>query len=172
MKLLGAEVVPRRLRQPHAEGRDERGAARLGHQCRRHLLHHRHGRRPAPLSVLVRDFQSVDRQRDARTDHAGRRPHAGHAGGRGRRGSNAIGLFHPFLDMPISPSCVEAAGHGLETGKAWRVADGGRRACCTATAPICCRPRTPDRGGAFDLRRPRLSRHRAGTRLGCTMSAG
>ena len=33
-----------------AQGRDERGAARLGHQRRRHLLHHRHGRRPAPLS--------------------------------------------------------------------------------------------------------------------------
>ena len=39
-----------RGRRPHAEGRDERGPARLGHQCRRHLLLHRHRRRPAPLS--------------------------------------------------------------------------------------------------------------------------
>ena len=43
----------------HAQGRDERGAARLGDQCRRHLLHHRHRRRPAPLPAMVRDFQSV-----------------------------------------------------------------------------------------------------------------
>jgi hypothetical protein len=34
----------------HAEGRDERGAARLGDQCRRHVLLHRHGGRPASLS--------------------------------------------------------------------------------------------------------------------------
>ncbi len=33
------------LRRRHAEGRDERGAARLGRQCRGHLLPHRHRRR-------------------------------------------------------------------------------------------------------------------------------
>jgi hypothetical protein len=38
MKLLGAEVRAGHLRHAHAEGRDERGAARLGDQCRRHLL--------------------------------------------------------------------------------------------------------------------------------------
>ena len=37
-------------RPRHAEGRHERGAARLGHQCRGHLLPDRHGRRPASLS--------------------------------------------------------------------------------------------------------------------------
>ena len=36
-----------RLADP--EGRDERGAARLGDQRRRHLLHHRHRRRAPPL---------------------------------------------------------------------------------------------------------------------------
>ena len=51
MKLLGAEVRPRHLRRRHAEGRDERGAARLGRECPRHLLLHRHRRRPAPLSA-------------------------------------------------------------------------------------------------------------------------
>ncbi len=48
MRLLGAEVVPVRPRD--AEGRDERGAARLGDQCRRHVLPHRHRGGPAPLS--------------------------------------------------------------------------------------------------------------------------
>ena len=32
-----------------AEGRAQRGAARLGHERREHLLHHRHRRRPAPV---------------------------------------------------------------------------------------------------------------------------
>ena len=50
MKLLGAEVVPGHVGRRHAEGRDERGAARLGRERGDHLLHHRHGRRPAPLS--------------------------------------------------------------------------------------------------------------------------
>ena len=34
MRLLGAEVLRRRRRQPHAEGRHQRGDARLGHQRR------------------------------------------------------------------------------------------------------------------------------------------
>jgi hypothetical protein len=56
----GAERVPHEaarrqgapgdIRPRHAEGRDERGASRLGDQCRRHLLPDRHGCRPASLS--------------------------------------------------------------------------------------------------------------------------
>src|SRR6267143_1611230 len=48
MKLLGATVVPVESGSL-AEGRAERGDARLGHECRAHLLHHRHGRRPASV---------------------------------------------------------------------------------------------------------------------------
>ncbi len=50
MKLLGAEVMPVTSGSAHPQGRDERGAARLGRQCRGHLLLHRHRRRPASLS--------------------------------------------------------------------------------------------------------------------------
>ena len=50
MKLLGAEVRAGDIRLAHAEGRDERGAARLGRQRPRHVLHHRLGGRPASLS--------------------------------------------------------------------------------------------------------------------------
>jgi len=32
-------------------------------------------------------------------------------------GSNAIGLFHPFLDDPVRLIGVEAAGHGLDSGE-------------------------------------------------------
>ena len=50
MNLLGAEVRARHVGLAHAEGCDERGAARLGRQCARHVLHHRLGGGPASLS--------------------------------------------------------------------------------------------------------------------------
>ena len=73
---------------------------------------------PAPYPQLVRDFQSVigreaRRQMVAQTDHL---PDALVAcvGG----GSNAIGLFHPFLeDETVAMYGVEAGGFGVETGK-------------------------------------------------------
>ena len=49
MKLLGARVSPGPERVAHAEGRDERGAARLGHQRAHDALLHRQRRRAAPL---------------------------------------------------------------------------------------------------------------------------
>ncbi|MCR9104819.1 MAG: tryptophan synthase subunit beta [Gammaproteobacteria bacterium] len=73
---------------------------------------------PHPYPLLVRDFQSVI-GREARAqslDQTGRLPDALVAcvGG----GSNAIGLFHPFLqDEDVAMYGVEAAGHGLETGQ-------------------------------------------------------
>ena len=73
---------------------------------------------PAPYPQLVRDFQSVI-GREARAqmlDQSGRLPDALVAcvGG----GSNAIGLFHPFLnDSDVAMYGVEAGGLGLETGR-------------------------------------------------------
>ncbi|MES2918233.1 MAG: tryptophan synthase subunit beta [Pseudomonadota bacterium] len=72
---------------------------------------------PHPYPMLVRDFQSVI-GREAREQclaQAGRLPDALVAcvGG----GSNAIGLFHPFLnDAEVAMYGVEAAGHGLDSG--------------------------------------------------------
>jgi tryptophan synthase beta chain len=54
-------------------------------------------------------------------------------------GSNAIGLFHPFLDdAGVEIYGVEAAGHGLDVpdGHAPR-SPAASPACCMATAPIC-----------------------------------
>lgn len=71
---------------------------------------------PHPYPKLVRDFQSVI-GREARQQSItqyGRLPDALVAcvGG----GSNAIGLFHPFLeDESVKMYGVEAAGHGLDT---------------------------------------------------------
>ena len=73
---------------------------------------------PHPYPKLVRDFQSII-GREARAQclaQAGRLPDALVAciGG----GSNAIGLFHPFLeDDEVKMFGVEAAGDGLETGR-------------------------------------------------------
>ena len=73
---------------------------------------------PHPYPSMVRDFNSVI-GREARTqilDQAGRLPDAVVAcvGG----GSNAIGMFHPFLDDPeVRMYGVEAGGDGVETGR-------------------------------------------------------
>lgn len=73
---------------------------------------------PHPYPQLVRDFQAII-GREAKQQilaQAGRLPDALVAcvGG----GSNAMGLFYPFLnDSDVSIYGVEAAGHGVETGK-------------------------------------------------------
>ncbi len=73
---------------------------------------------PHPYPQLVRDFQCVI-GREARAqclEQAGSLPDALVAcvGG----GSNAIGLFHPFLnDESVAMYGVEAGGHGIETGQ-------------------------------------------------------
>ncbi|MES9962314.1 MAG: tryptophan synthase subunit beta [Candidatus Sedimenticola sp. 20ELBAFRAG] len=72
---------------------------------------------PHPYPAMVRDFQTVigREAREQMQRQAGRLPDALVAcvGG----GSNAIGLFHPFLDdQDVAIYGVEAAGDGLETG--------------------------------------------------------
>ncbi len=73
---------------------------------------------PHPYPMMVRDFQSVIGT-ECRTQMpavAGRQPDAVIAcvGG----GSNAMGIFYPYIDVPgVHLIGVEAAGHGLETGR-------------------------------------------------------
>ena len=72
MNLLGATVVPVESGSQDAEGRAQRGAARLGDQRREHLLHHRHRGRAAPLPDDGARLPERDRRRvpgaDARDD--------------------------------------------------------------------------------------------------------
>lgn len=82
---------------------------------------------PHPYPAMVRDFQSVigKETREQMMEAEGRLPDSVVAciGG----GSNAIGLFHPFLDDPsVNMYGVEAAGHGLETGEHAASLTGGR----------------------------------------------
>ncbi len=73
---------------------------------------------PHPYPAMVREFQSVigNEVREQMTEREGKLPDTLVAciGG----GSNAIGLFHPFLDDPDTAMIgVEAAGHGLDSGQ-------------------------------------------------------
>jgi tryptophan synthase beta chain len=73
---------------------------------------------PHPYPSMVRDFQSVigDETKAQILEAEGRLPDSLLAciGG----GSNAMGLFHPFLDdADVRIIAVEAAGEGIETGR-------------------------------------------------------
>ena len=72
---------------------------------------------PHPYPAMVRDFQAVigRETREQMMAAEGRPPDTLVAciGG----GSNAIGLFHPFLDDDVRMVGVEAAGLGLDTGR-------------------------------------------------------
>src|SRR5579863_2848216 len=82
---------------------------------------------PHPYPAMVRDFQNVigEEVRVQMKRAEGRLPDTLVAciGG----GSNAMGLFHPFLDEPsVRMIGVEAGGHGIETGLHAASLNGGR----------------------------------------------
>ncbi len=82
---------------------------------------------PHPYPAMVRDFQCVigNETRKQMMEAEGRIPDTLVAciGG----GSNAMGLFHPFLDDPsVRIIGVEAAGRGIETGEHAASLTGGR----------------------------------------------
>ena len=118
MKLLGAEVVPvtsgsRTLKDALNEAlRDWVANA----ESTFYIIGTAAG--PHPYPAMVRDFQSVIGRETREQIRAaeGRLPDTLVAciGG----GSNAIGLFHPFLDDPdVRIIGVEAAGRGIESGQ-------------------------------------------------------
>ena len=125
MKLLGAEVVA-----------VESGAKTLKdamNEALRHWVANVHDTfyiigtvaGPHPYPELVRDFQSVigDEAREQILEAEGRLPDMliAPVGG----GSNAIGLFHPFLDDGgVEIVGVEAAGEGLDKKHAASLAGG------------------------------------------------
>lgn len=81
---------------------------------------------PHPYPAMVRDFQSIigKETREQILDVEGKLPDALVAciGG----GSNAMGLFHPFLDDGVEIIGVEAAGYGIESGRHAASLSGGR----------------------------------------------
>jgi len=73
---------------------------------------------PHPYPAMVRDFQAVIGKEciEQMPLEAGRQPDCVVASVGG--GSNAMGIFHPYIDYPeVRLIGVEAAGEGLETGR-------------------------------------------------------
>jgi tryptophan synthase beta chain len=127
MKLLGAEVRP--VTAGHGTLKDAMNEALrdwvTNVEDTYYLIGSAAG--PHPYPEMVRDFQAVIGQesRAQILEMEGRLPDAVVAcvGG----GSNAIGLFHPFLnDEAVKIIGVEASGHGMATDKHAAAINGGR----------------------------------------------
>ncbi|OYW44449.1 MAG: tryptophan synthase subunit beta [Sphingomonadales bacterium 32-68-7] len=125
MKLLGAQVVP--VTSGAATLKDAMNEALRDWVANVHDTFYIIGTAagPHPYPELVRDFQSVigTEARAQMLSRTGRLPDLLVAAIGG--GSNAIGLFHPFLDDPeVGMLGVEAAGHGLDKQHAASLAGG------------------------------------------------
>jgi len=118
MRLMGATVVPvtagtRTLKDATSEAiRDWVSTCEDSHYIIGSVVG------PAPYPRMVRDFQAVIGQeaRAQMLERAGRLPRTVVAcvGG----GSNAMGIFHAFVDDPaVELIGVEAAGEGLDSGR-------------------------------------------------------
>jgi tryptophan synthase beta chain len=117
MKLLGAEVRP--VTSGASTLKDAMNEALRDWVANVHDTYYLIGTvaGPHPYPMMVRDFQSVIGEEAKRQlqEAEGRLPDIAVAciGG----GSNAMGLFHPFLDDPVRLIGVEAGGHGIATGQ-------------------------------------------------------
>ena len=125
MKLLGAEVRP--VTAGAATLKDAMNEALRDWVANVHDTFYIIGTAagPHPYPELVRDFQSVigKEAREQMLKRTGRLPDLLVAAIGG--GSNAIGLFHPFLDDPsVRMLGVEAAGYGLDKDHAASLAGG------------------------------------------------
>ena len=127
MNLLGAEVVP--VTAGSATLKDAMNEALRDWVTNVHDTYYLIGTAAGmhPYPMMVRDLQAVigKEVREQVLAMEGRLPDALVAcvGG----GSNAIGLFHPFLgDEGVRLVGVEAAGEGMETGRHAAAINGGR----------------------------------------------
>jgi len=126
MKLLGAEIVP--VTSGSQTLKDAMNEALRDWVTNVHDTFYIIGTAagPHPYPELVRDFQSVigTEARAQLLEMEGRLPDVAVAAVGG--GSNAIGLFHPFLDDPVELVGVEAAGHGIDSGEHAASLTGGK----------------------------------------------
>ena len=127
MKMLGAEIVP--VSSGTGTLKDAMNEALRDWVTNVHDTFYCIGTAagPHPYPEMVRDFQSVigREAREQMLEREGRLPDAVMAciGG----GSNAIGLFHPFIeDEGVRMIGVEASGHGVETGQHAAALNGGK----------------------------------------------
>ena len=159
MQLLGAKVHPVQLGQPHAQGRDERGDARLGHERREHVLLRRHRRRAASVSGDRARVPARDRRRGARADPEGHRQAADAVVACVGGGSNAIGVFAEFIERRERAPDRRRGGRAraIETGRHAATLSAGTRGVLHGMRSYVLQDeRRPDHRDALDQRRPRL----------------
>jgi hypothetical protein len=157
-------------RHPHAQGRHQRGDPRLGHERAHHLLHHRLGRRAAPVPddgarLPERDRRETMDQLEALEGRRAPDLAVACVGG----GSNAIGLFAPYAYLPAAERPrlvgVEAAGHGSRAAPTPPASAPAAAACSTARSCTCSTTTTAR------SRRPTASRPASTTRASAPSTA-
>jgi tryptophan synthase beta chain len=127
MKLLGAEVVP--VTSGSSSLKDAMNEAMRDWVTNVHNTYYLIGTvgGPHPFPAMVRDFQSIIGRelKEQMQEREGRLPDTLIAAIGG--GSNAIGMFHPFLDdSSVAMIGVEAGGYGVDTDQHAASLNGGR----------------------------------------------
>lgn len=126
MKLLGAEV--RSVDSGSSSLKDAMNEAMRDWVTNVHDTYYLIGTvgGPHPFPAMVRDFQSVigKETKEQMMEREGRLPDTLIAAIGG--GSNAMGLFHPFLDDEVKMIGVEAGGHGVDTDQHAASLNGGK----------------------------------------------
>ena len=157
MRLLGAEGDPGRIGVADAEGRHERGAARLGDERAHHVLLRRQRGGSSPLPALVAELQRVigDEAREQCVERGMRRMRSSRASAaaRTRSGCSARSWKDPRVALRRrsgGPRARQRAARGDAFARP------GRRAARVADVRALRRRRTDPRG-TFGERRARLS---------------
>ncbi len=126
MKLLGAEVIP--VTSGSSSLKDSMNEAMRDWVANVDDTYYLIGTvgGPHPYPAMVRDFQSVigKETREQMMEKEGRLPDTLIAAIGG--GSNAMGLFHPFLDDDVNLIGIEAGGMGVDTDKHAASLNGGK----------------------------------------------
>jgi tryptophan synthase beta chain len=137
MKLLGATVVP--VTQGSKTLKDAINEAMRDWVTNVSTTHYLLGTvaGPHPFPTMVRDYQRIIgvEARQQVLDLTGKLPDAVLAcvGG----GSNAIGIFHPFIeDSSVRLIGLEAGGKGIETGLHASTISGGKPGVCMEPVPM------------------------------------
>ena len=138
MKMLGAKVVPVQSGTRTLKDAMNEALRDWVTNVARHLLLHRHGRRPASLSDDGARLPVRHRRRDARADAGGRGPAAGFAGRLHRRRLQRDGAVPSVPRRSLGRDLRRRGGGPRPRRSSMRPrSPAAGRACCTATAPIC-----------------------------------
>ena len=131
---------PGQLGLAHAQGRDERGPARLGDERPRHLLPDRHRRRTAPLPRHGARLPARDRRGDPRPDPGEGGPAARPPGRRGRRRLERHGAVPPLPRRPRGPHRRRRGGGPRDRDRRARRRHDGRPPRRAARRPLLPAP--------------------------------